>query len=387
MLQPGDLIELWAVDARLGGEGGTAFLAHLGEDPAQKVVVKLLSPREGRVDLMRDRLLRDARALLNLEHPGLPRILSLRLTGQLPNAVMEHIPGEPLSNRVPGLPLNSETAVAFVRELCKPIQALHSVGLRHRDIKPANILLRPGQGPALVDLGLPAAIAPPRRSSWPYVPPEWLSDRQPSDSSLWDMYSLGVVLYELLRGKLVYAGHNVETREEMLALKKAYGPLDPGREVPVDLRRVVRRLTHPDPRKRIRRVEELLARLDAMDLERAEPSMSLDGHTTFPGDDTVSPELTLRPDEPTNVDDIDLDAEEAAEDEPPVEPPAPGQRLEDPIAPPLPRRVVKPEAAEKPEDDVPPADIRWVAFLMAALTVLGLLLAAYFTRPFFTGGP
>ncbi|MBK9368972.1 MAG: hypothetical protein IPN01_22185 [Deltaproteobacteria bacterium] len=115
--------------------------------------------------------------------------------------------------------------------------------------------------------------------------------------------------------------------------------------------------------------------------------MSLDGHTTFPGDDTVSPELTLRPDEPTNVDDIDLDAEEAAEDEPPVEPPAPGQRLEDPIAPPLPRRVVKPEAAEKPEDDVPPADIRWVAFLMAALTVLGLLLAAYFTRPFFTGGP
>ncbi|MCK6522146.1 serine/threonine protein kinase [Myxococcota bacterium] len=386
MLQPGDLIELWAVDARLGGEGGTAFLAHNREDRAQKVVVKLLSPREGRVDLMRERLLRDARALMNLEHPGLPRILSLRLTGPLPNAVMEHIPGEPLSARMPGPPLNSETAVSFIRELCKPVQALHQAGLRHRDIKPANILLRPGQGPALVDLGLPAAIAPPRRSSWPYVPPEWLSDRQPSDSSLWDMYSLGVVLYELLRGKSVYAGHHVETRDEMLALKKAYGALDPGREVPVDLRRVVRRLTHPDPRKRIRRVEELLARFDAMDLDRAEPSMSLDGHTTFPGDETVSPDLTLRPDEPTNVEDIDLDAEEAAEDEPPVEPPAPGERLLDPIAPPLPRRVAKPAGAEADETGVPPTDWRWVAFLMFALTVLGLLLAAYFTRPFFFGG-
>ena len=59
---------------------------------------------------------------------------------------------------------------------------------------------------------------------------------------------------------------------------------------------------------------------------------------------------------------------------------------QDPVAPPLPRRVVKPAGPEVDEDGVPPADTRWVAFLMAALTVLGLLLAAYFTRPFFFGG-
>ena len=228
------------------------------------------------------RLKNEFRALQDLGHPNLVSLAELIEAEGLWFFTMELVAGIDLLAHVrPGGSLDEGRLRAALRGLAHGVQALHHAGLVHRDIKPSNLLVTPDARVVLLDLGLVTGVAHGQQSTElhvvgtvAYMAPEQTASLRVGPPADW--YSVGVLLYEALTGRLPFIGAPLE----ILMNKQKFEPAPPraiAPAVPPDLDALCTELLRFDPEARPK-AREVMARLGAPDA--SDPAPSAPGSST-----------------------------------------------------------------------------------------------------------
>ena len=252
----------YRVIEQLGAGGHAAVYSAVHVDTEAAAAVKVLPAAWGQSPLLQRRLRQEAAALQRVRHPHVIRVLEVgevaaRLGGGCYLA-MEWLPSalnRALHAQFPE-PFAPATALRIARGVSEGLAAVHAVGMAHRDIKPSNILLRADGTPVLTDFGLVAALrelayvhrltpADSFVGSADYIAPEQVASDEVDERS--DLYSLGIVLYELLTGHVPFAGR---TPMDTLRAQTDAAPPPLPAAIPPRTRAVVEQLLQKDPRDR-----------------------------------------------------------------------------------------------------------------------------------------
>jgi serine/threonine protein kinase len=208
----GRTISHYKVVSKLG-EGGMGVV-YLAEDTKldRQVALKFLPPGLAAREDTRKRFVQEAKAASSLDHPNICTIFEINETpeGQM-FISMPYYDGETLQERIARGPVPVDEAVDIVHQLASGLAEAHTEGIVHRDIKPGNILLRSNGQVKIVDFGL-AKLATETRltktgstlGTVAYMSPEQARGDEIDGRS--DLFSLGVVFYELLTGRLPFRG-------------------------------------------------------------------------------------------------------------------------------------------------------------------------------------
>ncbi|MCE7082015.1 serine/threonine protein kinase [Streptomyces sp. ST2-7A] len=177
----------------------------------REVAIKEVRPPEGALDApgaarLRERVLREARALARIAHPHVVTVHHIVDAGPFPWIVMELLPGRTLRDRIAEGPVPVAEAVRHGLGVLAALRAAHAAGILHRDVKPANVLLRPDGSAVLTDFGIAAVHDGPALTmegqiigSPEYMAPERV--RGGADLPAGDLWSLGALLYELVENR------------------------------------------------------------------------------------------------------------------------------------------------------------------------------------------
>ncbi|HWG45492.1 MAG TPA: serine/threonine-protein kinase [Gemmataceae bacterium] len=218
---------------------------------------------------VRDRFLREAKAVARLDHPGVVRIFSLGEHADILYICMEFLEGGSLRTRLRQGRLDIREAADLVRQLALGTQHAHENKVLHRDLKPANVLLAADGTPKVADFGLAKLLDEDDDLTYtgavmgtpPYMAPEQAEGRQTTIGERTDIYALGVILYECLAGRPPFRG---EGRSETLELVKNQSPAPPRRfraEVSAELEAICLKCLEKRPEDRYATAGELAADL------------------------------------------------------------------------------------------------------------------------------
>jgi eukaryotic-like serine/threonine-protein kinase len=249
------------------GSGGmcTIYLAE-SERAGTLVVLKVFNqvPDVSERIVSFDRFLQEYEIVAGLKHRNIVRIYDLGVADDHAYIAMEHFPAGDLRQRMkaPLLPL---TALKFLEQIASALQAIHSVGVLHRDLKPANVMLRNDGSLCLIDFGLAKAneldvsLTGTREI---FGTPYYMSPEQGHAEDIdarSDLYSLGVMFYEMLTGRKPYTG--ATAMEVIYKHKRADLP-----EIApqyADYREIILRLLAKSPGDRYQSADELLGAISA----------------------------------------------------------------------------------------------------------------------------
>ena len=202
------------------GEGGfgVVYLAERHEPIRQRVALKLIKPGMDSTDVI-DRFEQERSALAVMDHPGVARVFDAGSTEDgRPYFVMEYVQGEPITEYCKHHALSVHQRLELFGRVCTGVQHAHTKGIVHRDIKPSNVLVQaptessPEPSPKIIDFGIAKAIASELAQRTMFTrqgqligTPVYMSPEQAEMSFLdidtrADIYSLGVLLYEMLTG-------------------------------------------------------------------------------------------------------------------------------------------------------------------------------------------
>jgi tetratricopeptide (TPR) repeat protein/tRNA A-37 threonylcarbamoyl transferase component Bud32 len=277
LLREGDLLSERFSITRFIAKGGMGEVyeaddLELGEHLALKVMRRDLSERAGSLQRFRDEI----RLARKINDPHVCRVYDVARdpTRDLVFFSMELLPGETLLDRISTRgPLTTDEARPLIRQMALGLHAAHRFGVLHRDFKSSNVLICPGDDGARVvitDFGLSRLVASfpdvsdnPLRAATPaYVAPEQL--QQHSESLATDIYSFGVVLFEMMTGDLPFTG---ESAWDIAQKRLFQSPIPPRRiqpELPQSWENVILRCLALDPAKRYVNVLEVADALGCM---------------------------------------------------------------------------------------------------------------------------
>ena len=247
------------------GKGGMGVLFR-GYDPVldREVAVKvMLADFSDDTEQMRPRFYREAKSAAKLQHRNIVTIFEFAEENNQPHIVMEFLRGSPLSSRMEEQPpLMLDDKLDIVAQLCSGLGYAHSQGVVHRDVKPANVFLLEDGTVKLLDFGI-AKLATSTLTrqgdvvgSAPYMSPEQIAGALDLDGRS-DVWSTGILLYELLTGHKPFEGEGLTTLLSGI-LREPPPPIDkyvPG--LPQQLINVVTRALEKDRDKRYQTAEEL----------------------------------------------------------------------------------------------------------------------------------
>jgi hypothetical protein len=277
------------------GGMGTVYLARRADGAFEKrVALKILRPETASPEVLR-RFQQEREILAALDHPNIARILDGGRTDDgLPYLTMEFIDGEPIDRYCREHRLDVPSRLQLFRSVCAAVRYAHQHGVVHRDLKPSNILVTADGVPKLLDFGISKVLASAadeptacmtRTGLW-LMTPEYASPEQVRGESAGapaDIYSLGVVLYEMLTGQRPY---RLQSRvyHEVVRVICEEPPTRPSRAVTLDFEKrrlagdldaVLLKTLEKQPGRRYRSVEaldaEIARHLDGKAVEARRP--------------------------------------------------------------------------------------------------------------------
>jgi serine/threonine protein kinase/tetratricopeptide (TPR) repeat protein len=265
-LEPGTTLSHYRIVGPLG-QGGQAT-AYKAEDTRLRrpVVIKVLRPELASTETARDRFDREAILCSALEHPNVCAIYDVGESNGLLYIVMQYLEGRTVREVMAGRPLDVQSALSIAIQVADALAVAHDHGIVHRDIKPGNVIVGPTGQARVVDFGLAKMLGPEGASRTPvtegepatdmgvpygslgYGSPEQASGQSVDHRS--DIFSLGVLLYEMLTGQRPFKGrHLVQVLNAVIS-----EPARPLRELnarlPARLEAIVDRALAKDPRER-----------------------------------------------------------------------------------------------------------------------------------------
>ena len=249
------------------GSGGmcTIYLAE-SERAGSVVVLKVFNqvPDVSERIASFDRFLREYEIVAGLDHENIVRIYDLGVADDHAYIAMEHFPNGDLRQRMKS-PMSTATAVAYLEQIASALHAIHSVGILHRDMKPANVMLRADGTLCLIDFGLAKANVDTELTGTREIfgTPYYMSPEQGHAETIdarSDIYSLGVMFYEMLIGRKPFSGSTA--MEVIYKHKRAELP-----EIPPQFagyEDILRRMLAKSPADRFQSAAQLLQAISAL---------------------------------------------------------------------------------------------------------------------------
>ncbi|HUK37414.1 MAG TPA: protein kinase, partial [Vicinamibacterales bacterium] len=259
------------------GEGGTAVVYRaedlaLGRGVALKFLSANCSADYGRIA----RFQHEARTIASLNHPNICTIFEIGEHEGKPFIAMELLDGVALSRSLSGRPIDSYRVIELAIEIAEALAAAHAEGVVHRDLKPANIFVTKSDRVKLLDFGL-AVIVPPHTTGQPTsaLPPlgltggtvPYMSPEQVQGESLdarTDLFSLGVVMYELLTSRRPFVGMTAADVKDAILHESPVPPRDLNPSIPIELVRIVDKSLEKNRKLRYQTASDLRADLQRL---------------------------------------------------------------------------------------------------------------------------
>lgn len=228
------------------------------------VAIKVLHEHYSEDESFQQRFRQEARAAANLSHPNIVTVHDFGLDQSQLFIVMEHVPGKDMKTLLRQRGRYSvEEAIPLIVQACAGIGYAHRAGLVHCDIKPHNMIVTPDSRLKVTDFGIARALStilPDERADVVWGSPQYFSPEQavgeaPSPAS--DVYSLGIVLYEVLTGALPFTA---PTSEELALLHLQADPIPPSEyvpDIPSALEQIVLKVLSKEPAARYRTADQL----------------------------------------------------------------------------------------------------------------------------------
>ena len=256
------------------GRGGMGVV-YKAEDTKLKrtVALKFLPPELTRDPEAKRRFIYEAQAAAALSHPNICTVHEIDEYEGTSFIAMEYIEGQSLKEKVESGPLKVEQAVDIAIEVAEGLQEAHGKGIVHRDIKSANIMVTTKGQAKIMDFGLAklAGRTHLTQSGTTIGTPAYMSPEQTRGEVVdqrTDIWSLGVVMYEMVTGQLPFKGEYEQAVIYSILNEEPQPPTALRSDLPEELEHIIVKALAKDPDKRYRKVEELLQTLRNLNLKK-----------------------------------------------------------------------------------------------------------------------
>jgi serine/threonine-protein kinase len=279
----GETISHYRVLEKLGA-GGMGVVYKAEDTRLHRFVALKFLPDVAQDPLALERFQREARAASALNHPGICTIYDIGEQDGRPFIAMEFIDGETLRNHIHGRSLRLDATLKFGTQIADALDAAHTEGIVHRDIKPANIFVTKRGHAKVLDFGLaklvPKGIArgdvdsnddePPGSTSIAGIisgTPSYMSPEQVRGDNLdrrTDIFSLGLVLYEMATGRQAFAGSTGGIIIEAVLTRSPIPARNVNPQIPPRLEEIINQALHKDRNRRYQHAADMRADLEAL---------------------------------------------------------------------------------------------------------------------------
>nr|WP_314494918.1 Stk1 family PASTA domain-containing Ser/Thr kinase [uncultured Peptostreptococcus sp.] len=260
------------------GDGGMAFVYQARDKLLNRIVaVKVLRPEFVDDQEFLVKFKREAEAVASLSHPNIVNVYDVGEDGKVHYIVMEYVDGQNLKEIIQDEGrLEEYTALDIAKQIARALSAAHRNGIIHRDIKPHNILIsKDGRQVKVADFGIAKAVSSSTMTnmgsvigSVHYISPEQAKGKHLTSNA--DLYSLGIVLYEMIIGRVPFSGDSPIS----IALKHINEDIAFTEEdkinIPNSVRTIISKMTQKEPANRYQTAEELIE-----DIEFVEKNIDL----------------------------------------------------------------------------------------------------------------